>query len=305
MQGKVLPERSATQVYVGIDVCKARLDVYLHPLGAKFAVSNDAHGFRRLKRSLEGHEVALVVMEATGKLHRAAHRSLVAESFAVAVVNPLRARLFAEAAGALAKTDGVDARMLAVLGESMKPSPTAPPSALMQTLRDVLGCRDAAVAARTALLNQLGEASVPVAIAEIKRQIRAVETSLAHLEAEIERLIAADPSLARRLAVLTSIPGIGTTTAVALIVGLAEIGALSDKQAGARHIRGGRPQLRRALYMAALSATRCNPDLKAVYDRLRAAGKKPKVALVAVMRKLVILANALVTQNRLWEPNHA
>ena len=305
MQGKVLPERSATQVYVGIDVCKARLDVYLHPLGAKFAVSNDAHGFRRLKRSLAGHEVALVVMEATGKLHRAAHRSLVAESFAVAVVNPLRARLFAEAAGALAKTDGVDARMLAVLGESMKPSPTAPPSALMQTLRDVLRCRDAAVAARTALLNQLGEASVPVAIAEIKRQIRAVETSLAHLEAEIERLIAADPSLARRLAVLTSIPGIGTTTAVALIVGLAEIGALSDKQAGARHIRGGRPQLRRALSMAALSATRCNPDLKAVYDRLRAAGKKPKVALVAVMRKLVILANALVTQNRLWQPNHA
>ena len=221
MQGKVLPERSATQVYVGIDVCKARLDVYLHPLGAKFAVSNDAHGFRRLKRSLEGHEVALVVMEATGKLHRAAHRSLVAESFAVAVVNPLRSRLFAEAAGALAKTDGVDARMLAVLGESMKPSPTAPPSALMQTLRDVLRCRDAAVAARTALLNQLGEASVPVAIAEIKRQIRAVETSLANLEAEIERLIAADPSLARRLAVLTSIPGIGTTTAVALIVGLA------------------------------------------------------------------------------------
>ncbi len=217
---------------------------------------------------------------------------------------------------------GVDARRLAVRGESMKPSPTAPPGALRQTLRDVLRRRDAAVAARTALLNQLGEASVPVAIAEIKRQIRAVETSLANLEAEIERLIAADPSLARRLAVLTSIPGIGTTTAVALIVGLAEIGSLSDKQAamiaglapiacdrgeqaGARHIRGGRPQLRRALYMAALSATRCNPDLKAVYDQLRAAGQKPKVALVAVMRKLVILANALVTQNRLWEPNHA
>ena len=190
----------------------------------------------------------------------------------------------------------------------------------MQTLQEVLRCRDAAVAARTALLNQLGEASVPVAIAEIKRQIRACETSLANLDAEIERLIAADPILARRLAVLTSIPGIGTTTAVALIVGLAEIGALSDKQAAMiaglapiacdsgdkllRDIRGGRPQLRRALYMAALSAARCNPDLKAVYDRLRAAGKKPKVALVAVMRKLVILANALVTQNRLWEPRH-
>jgi transposase len=150
-----------------------------------------------------------------------------------------------------------------------------------------------------------------VAIAEIKRRRRAVEASLANLEAEIERLIAADPIRARRLAVLTSIPGIWTTTASALIVGFAEIRALSDKksamiaglapiardcgeQAGAHHIRGGRPHLRRALYMAA--AARCNPDLKAVYERLRAAGKKPKVALVAVMRKLVILANALVAQ---------
>ncbi len=158
-------------------------------------------------------------------------------------------------------------------------------------------------------------------IAEIKRQLRAVETSLAKFDAELERLITTDPILARRLAVLTSIPGIGATTAVALIVGLAEIGALSDKQsamlaglapiacdsgeqAGARHIRGGRPQLRRALYMAALSAARCNPDLKAVYHRLRAAGKKPKVAIVAIMRKLVILANALVAQNRTWEPRN-
>ena len=325
MQGKVLPERSATQVYVGIDVCKARLDVYLHPLGAKFAVSNDAHGFRRLKRSLEGHEVALVVMEATGKLHRAAHRSLVAESFAVAVVNPLRARLFAEAAGALAKTDGVDARMLAVLGESMKPSPTAPPSALMQTLRDVLRCRDAAVAARTALLNQLGEASVPVAIAEIKRQIRCRDLARPSRGGDrTPHRRRSEPGPAARRP--DPDPGDRDHDGCRPDRGLAEIGALSDKQAamiaglapiacdsgeqaGARHIRGGRPQLRRALSMAALSATRCNPDLKAVYDRLRAAGKKPKVALVAVMRKLVILANAvdnvLVTQNRLWEPNHA
>ena len=125
MQGKVSSERSAIRIYVGIDVCKARLDVYLHPIGVRLAVANDTQGVRRLKRHLEGHEVALVVMEATGKLHRAAHRSLAEAGLAVAVVNPLRSRLFAEAAGALAKTDGVDARMLAILGESLRPNATA------------------------------------------------------------------------------------------------------------------------------------------------------------------------------------
>ena len=105
MQGKVLPERSATQVYVGIDVCKAKLDVYIHPLGLRYAFANDAQGVKRLKRCLEAYEVARVVMEATGKFHRAAHRSLDAGGFAVAVVNPLRSRLFAEAVGALAKAE--------------------------------------------------------------------------------------------------------------------------------------------------------------------------------------------------------
>lgn len=319
MQGKVLPEQSATQVYVGIDVCKARLDVYVHPLEMKFAVANDVQGFRQLKRRLEGHDVALVVMEATGKLHRAAHRSLAEGGLAVAVVNPLRSRLFAEAYGKLAKTDAVDARMLAILGESFKPGAIAPPAELLQTLQDLLAHRDTAVAARTALFNQLGNATVSVAIAEIGRQLRAVEKSIAVFDAELARRIDADPVLARRFVVLTSIKGVGPTTAIALIVGLAELGSLSPGQAamlaglapiacdsgenaGARHIRGGRPQIRRALYMAALSAARSNPDLKAVYERLRAAGKKPKVALVAVMRKLVILANALVAQDRLWLP---
>jgi transposase len=182
--------------------------------------------------------------------------------------------------------------------------------------------RDPAVAARTALLNQLGATTARQATIEIKRQLRAVETAIENLGAEIERLIGADLRLARRLAILTSIPGIGIATAIALIVGLAELGSLSAKQAaiivglapiacdsgdyaGARHIRGGRPRLRRALYIAALSATRCNPALKAFYDRLVADGKKAKVALAAVMRKLIVLANTLVRENRQWEPHYA
>ena len=147
MQGKVLLERSATPVYVGIDVCKARLDVYIHPTGQKLTVSNDRDGLKRLKRVLKTCKVALVIMEATGKLHRLAHRNLHAGGFAVAVVNPLRSRLFAEALGTLAKTDAVDARMLAILGESLKPTASEPQAEHLETLRELVGGRDAAVAA--------------------------------------------------------------------------------------------------------------------------------------------------------------
>ena len=160
------------------------------------------------------------------------------------------------------------------------------------------------------------------AAVEIKRQLRAANTAIENLGAEIQRLIAADPLLARRMSILTSIPGVGTITAIALIVGLAEIGSLSAKEiamlvglapiawdsgqsSGARHIAGGRATVRSALYMAAVSAARFNPALKTFYNRLIARGKKAKVALTAVMRKLVILANTLVRESRPWEPRHA
>jgi transposase len=323
MQGKVSPERSAmTPIYVGIDVCKTRLDVYLHPLGRGLTVANDPEGIKRLKRSLAAFEVAVVVMEATGKFHRAAHRSLHAGRLEVAIVDPLRSCLFAEALGTLGKTDGVDCRMLAIMGESLDPDVSEPPSALMESLQELVRCRAAAVAARTALLNQLAATQAQAAAIEIKRQLRAAEMAIENLGAEIERRIAAETVLARRLAILTSIPGVGAATAIAMIVGLSEIGSLSAKEAamivglapiacdsgessGVRHIRGGRAQVRNAPYMAAVSAARFNPALKAFYGRLIANGKKAKVALTAVMRKLVVLANTLVRENRLWEPTHA
>ena len=194
MQGKVSPERSAMEaVYVGIDICKTRLDVYLHPLDLRLTFTNDPQGIKRLKRSLTAFEVACVVMEATGKFHRAAHRSLHAGGCRVAVVNPLRSRLFAEAVGTLAKTDRVDARVLAIMGECLDPKVSEPPSELMERLQELLRCRAAAVAARTALLNQLAATQANRAALEIKRQLRAAETAIKNLGAGIERLIAADP----------------------------------------------------------------------------------------------------------------
>jgi len=320
MQGKVSPEPSAPGVYVGIDVCKARLDVYIHPIGQKLSLSNDKLGLKRLKQSLARHAVVLIVMEATSKYHRQAHRSLSAGGLPVAVVNPLRSRLFAEAIGTLAKTDRVDARILAIFGESLDPAITPPSPELIETLQELFRGRKAAVAERTALLNQLAVSKSKRLILEIKRQLRAFETSIANLEAEIARLIKTDLRLQRRLEILVSIPGVGDLTAVALIVELQEIGALSAKQVallaglapiacdsgdtkGVRHIKGGRAHLREALYMAAVSASRSNPHLKAFYDRLIAKGKEAKLALTAVMRKLVVLANTLVRENRKWQPN--
>jgi transposase len=306
MQGKVLPEeRGAQPVYVGIDVCKTHLDVHLHPLGRRLKVANARDGIRRLKRLLADHAVALVAMEATARYHRAVQRSLYQAGFAVAVVNPLRARLFAEAAGALAKTDRVDAKMLAILAETLGPRATPPAPEALEALQELVHARSAALAERTALANRLAASHT--------------DGHIARLEAGIARRIAAEPGLARRHQILVSIPGVGPVVAATLLADLPELGAIdrravaslaglapfADDSGGAqgpRHIRGGRGHVRGALYWAALAAARHDQQLSAFYRRLRANAKKPKVALTAVMRKLVILANTLLKEDRLWTP---
>jgi transposase len=322
MQGKVSPERSATPVYVGIDVCKAWLDVYLHPIGHKLRVANDRLGLRRLKCELARHRVALVVLEATGKFHREAHRNLHAAGLAVAVVNPLRSRLFAQACGALAKTDDIDARLLALLAESLEPAATPPLPEAIEELQELVNARAAAVQEATAIENRLGASQTAFLKAELARQHKVVKRHIARLQAEIVRRIAGDPVLARRYAILISVPGIGPIAAIALLTGLPELGQVTGKAAslmaglapiacdsgertGQRRIRGGRAQVRTGLYWAAVTAARCNPGLKAFYERLRGVGKTGKVAITAVMRKLVVLANTLLREDRLWQPDHA
>ena len=323
MQGKEPSQQSVTRrVYLGIDVSKARLDVYVHPIGRTFAVSNDADGLKRLKKAVADCDVALVVMEATGKFHRLAHRFLHDSGFKAAIVNPVRSRKFAEALGALAKTDAIDARVLAILGASLRPSAAAPAPENLESLQELTRGRNGAVESRTAVRNQIGASKTPALIRELKRQLRALETAIANLEAEIRCRIEADPVMARRFQILISIPGIGPAAAVALLAGLNEIGQLSAKEAamivglapvandsgerrGTRSIRGGRSNVRTALYMPAQSAAQHNPDMKAFYGRLIAKGKLAKVAITAVMRKMLVLANTLISDDRLWEPRHA
>jgi transposase len=188
MQGKTLPERSAdAPVYVGIDVCKAWLDIYLHPVAIRLRVENSGEGVRQLKRALAGRRIGLVVMEATAKYHRRAHRMLDAAGYFVAVVNPLRARLFAEALGVLAKTDRIDARLLAIMGESLKLKPTPLPAEALQELQELVNARQAASTERAALANRLGASQVAFLRAELRRCCDNLDRHIARLEAEIER----------------------------------------------------------------------------------------------------------------------
>ncbi|PDS98767.1 IS110 family transposase, partial [Rhizobium chutanense] len=237
MQGKVSSERTAmTTIYVGIDVCKEWLDIHLHPLGRSFRVTNDTAGLRRLKRELDALgqtpcQGLHIVMEATGKWHRAVLRSLHADGFYVSVVDPLRARLFAKACGFLAKTDRLDARLLAIMGEALKPAQTPPPDQALEDLQELVNARSAANGERTALSNRMKTAGTAFLRKELSRRLGALDTHIARLDAEIERRICADPALCHRRDILISIPGIGAVTAASLITGLCELGACSGKQA--------------------------------------------------------------------------
>ena len=318
MQGKVMSEHCASnEVAVGIDVCKEWLDIHVLPANTVLRFSNTKKGHKQLLSALTPLKVRIAVMEATGKHHRGVHRFLHDAGIAAAVVNPLRARLFACSLGALAKTDAADARMLASFGLMAGLAATPPLAKTIETLREIVRNRDAAIAAKVALENQLAAAAVAGVQRQIQRQIKTAKAAADAIEALAVQAIRADPALSRRFDILVSIPGVGPITACGLLANMPELGSLDAKQAGmlaglapvacdsgqrngARRIQGGRHAVRTGIYMAAHSAARFNPHLKRFYERLLAAGKAKKLALTAIMRKLVVLANALLKEDRLW-----
>ncbi len=307
-------------VYAGIDVSKARLDIYLLPVDKIFHVTNDKTGHRKLKRELAKHDIHCIALEATGKLHRRVHRTLHEAGLPVCALNPARPRSFANSIGQLAKTDILDAKLLALLAQLHQLKATPPKPKSLEELDELVHAWHKAKAAKTALSNRQGASESAFLKSEMRHPLRAMEGHINRLGKEILQRIKADEILARRFLILLSVPGIGPVTAITLIVCLDELGDCSDKQiaalagvapmnrdSGAKHgkkyIKGGRQGVRNALYMAALSASRgWNPPMKIFYDRLIANGKATKIALTAVMRKLVILANVLITKNREWQP---
>ena len=320
MQGKESSERDTeTKSNVGIDVSKCWLDVHVLPSGETLRVPNTPEGIRKLKRRIRRFDVALVVIEATGKWHRLLHRSLHASAVPVAVIDPYRARMFAKAQGVLAKTDRLDARVLAQFAAVMAPTMRAPASEVMQELAELVRARDSAVAEETALKNQLSAAMGKFLKRQLERRLDRIAKDIAALAREILARIEADEVLARRYAILTSITGFGPVVAATLIACLAELGTCGRRQisllaglapiaddsgerTGVRVVWGGRPAVRRCLYLAALSAARHKPDMNAFFSRLTANGKSAKLAIIAIARKLVVLANTLIAEDRLYAP---
>jgi transposase len=304
-------------IYAGVDVSKETLDIALHPSGEYWQEKNDEAGRARLAARLETATPALVVIEATGGIERSAVIALAVASLPVVVINPRQVREFARATGELSKTDRIDARMLALFGERIRPEVRALPDEAARELEAYVVRRRQIIEMLTAEKNRLSQAQAPALKRSIKTHIRWLEKQLEGVDGELDKRIKESPLWRKRAQLLTSVPGIGAVTSRTLIAELPELGSLgrreiaklvgvaplardSGRMRGRRSVWGGRAPVRTALYMAALSATRFNPEIKRFYLRLREAGKPAKVALVACMRKLLTILNAIVKSSEPW-----
>lgn len=310
-----------TATVIGIDVSKAWLDVGVHEEGLVRRFDNDAAGLGALEDWLAGMAVSLVVMEATGRLHRLCEARLLALGLAVAVVNPAHVRHFARAKGRLAKTDRADALMIAAYGAAMRPAPrlARPPELL--ALADLVARRRQLVdtlAAEKNRLNSLDDAALSRPLRDsFEAVMLALVGAITAMERSIDDAIHATAALSRKDQALRSVPGVGPVLSQTLIAEMPELGSLTRRQAaalaglapvardsgrlrGRRFIQGGRANLRPVLYMATIAAIRCNPRIAAFYNRLLDAGKNKKAAITACMRKLIVTLNAILRDNNQW-----
>lgn len=310
-----------TEIFVGIDVSKAQLDIAVRPTDERWSVPHDDAGLDTLVARLQPLKPTIIVVEATGGWEGRVAGALAGAGLAVAVINPRQARAFARATGQLAKTDRLDAQVLARFAEAVRPAPRPLPDAAAQELTTLLTRRRQLVDMLTAEKNRLGHAPGPVR-AQIRTHITWLERQITARDTDIRTLIRRSPVWRERDDLLQSAPGVGPVFSTTLVAELPELGTLSRQQIaalvgvaplnhdsgtlrGTRTCWGGRASVRTVLYMATLVATRCNPVIRACYTRLRAAGKAKKVALVACMRKLLTILNAMLKHRRPWCPVHA
>ena len=301
-----------TKCWVGIDVAQDSLQVYIRPIGNNFSVSNDSEGIDALVECLSKHNPELVVIEATGKLEALVIACLVHAGFTVARVNPRQAREFARATGRTAKTDAIDASVLAHYAEAIQPPARQLPDAEVQELADLMARRRQVVEMITAEKNRLKRMHASV-LPHIEAHIKWLIGQKTDIEHSVEQLVKTSSVWREIDQVLRSVSGVGKIVSHTLLASLPELGTISNKQItalvglapfnrdsgqmrGRRTIVGGRAQVRTMLYMACVSAIRHNPTIKAFYERLIAVGKPYKVALTAAARKLLIILNAMTRQ---------
>lgn len=311
---------NTSHVFAGIDVGKARLQLALLSPDGKFLdrdFANTLEGRLNLVLLCRKHQVQLVVMEATGGLELDVACELAHEQIPVSVITPAQSKAFARSLNKQAKTDAIDARLLAMFAQRLNPPATAIPSELQLNLRELAARRRQITAQCVQEKNRLQQARDPRVKKSIQKAIDFFQEQLADIDDHLGTLIAADPNLQLAVKRMDSVPGIGPDTAIQLVVACPELGKLNRQQiaslvglapfnrdsgntTGPRSIRGGRASVRTTLYMPTLAAIRFNPVLKTFYQRLIANGKKRMVAVVAVMRKLLIILNSLLREKKSW-----
>ena len=307
------------KLYVGIDVSKSRLDVHIHPSGIAFGTDQTQDGLDQLVTRLKDLDLAVIAIEATGGFEALAVAALASATLPVVVVNPRQVHNFAKALGLNAKTDPLDAYVIARFAEATKPEIRALPDAETLALADLLARRRQIVQMITAEKNRAMRNATNAALQKsIGRILKALELELARLDDDIDKRVRGSPVWREKEELLASVPGVGKVIARTLLAEMPELGTLSNKQVaalaglspwtrqsgqwrGKSMIGGGRTVCRTVLFMAALSAARYNPDLKAFATRLLNAGKPKMVALIAVARKLITILNAILKQGTKWK----
>jgi transposase len=292
--------------WIGVDVAKESLDVaYACGSGVKRrSVANSRTGHSLLVESLPRQTEARIVVEATGGYERALVTALIEAGYRVAVVNPRQVRDFAKALGILAKTDRIDALVLARFGEQIQPRLLEEDPAGRAELMQLVARRRQLIDLRTMESNRLGQSTARAAQKSIRHVLKLLEKEIDQLEAEIARLLGSDDDWRAKIELLSSVPGVAKVTSATLL-GLAPFNDDSGRHRGLRRITGGRSAVRHVLYMAALSARRCNPVIHAFAQRLTAQGKKPKVIIAACMRKLLVILNTMLKNNTSWKTSAA
>jgi transposase len=317
MVDRMMTNPTVEQQWIGIDVSKRCLDVYIRPLGRVLQVANSELGLVELRQHLEGLVLGLIVLEATGGYQTLAARTLMEQGYPTVVVNPRQVRDFAKATGRLAKTDKLDAEVLAHFADAIRPEVRAMAGEDSQWLQALVTRRQQLVEMRSAEKTRQRTAR-PTVQSGIETHIEWLDEQIKALDADIEALIQQSDQWQRTRDLLTSVPGLGPATIGVLVSQLPELGRLdakplaslcglapmnrdSGQMRGKRQIVGGRAAVRTALYMATLVATRHNPVIRAFYERLLQRGKPKKVALIAAMHKLLTILNAMVAHDTMWQ----
>lgn len=312
-----ISKKSKSSINVGVDVGKYTLDICIHEKGIHWQEPNNDAGVRNLLKKLSRYQVERLVMEATGRYQFLLAEQAYLKELPVCIMKPLSIRRYAGAVEQLAKTDKIDAVIIAEFAAVIKPRPTLAKSKKLILIKDLLARRRQVMEMRTQELNRLqimGKSIAP----SCKRLLNHLDKEVARLEKALDEQVEAEDTWAQKKALLLTAPGIGNTMVYTLLADLPELGEMNNKQAaalvgvapinrdsgkvrGKRRVYGGRAGVRTTLYMATLSATMCNPVIKAFYQRLVTQGKHKKVAITACMRKFIVILNAMLRDNMAWQ----